>query len=304
MKTLLIGESREGRLLNATYELFGASEKLKSEPILFLAGTEAGLPSYAGTLYLADAKKYGEYNPDLHKNMILQVVEKENPDYVVFLHSSYGRDLAPRIAASLRIGQVSEVVDIVDGTFELTCCNARMHRSVRVSTPRAVVTIQPGAFSPIRPGGTPLIQAMLTDALSSIEFAGYEPAGPEQIDLGKAGIIISAGRGIGTKENTALIWNLARILGGEVGASRPVVDAGWIEHSRQIGSTGQTVSPELYIACGISGAIQHLAGIKNSGYIVAINKDRDAPIGEIADALVVADVTQFLPALTERVTKP
>ncbi|ABL66508.1 electron transfer flavoprotein subunit alpha/FixB family protein [Chlorobium phaeobacteroides] len=300
MKTLLIAESREGRLLDTTYELFGAAAKLKAETVLFLAGTETGLPSYAGTLYLADAKIYGEYNPDLHKNMILQVIEKENPDYVVFLHSSYGRDLAPRIAASLRIAQVSEVIDIVDGTFELTCCNARMHRSVQTTTSKTVLTIQPGAFSPIRPGGAHLIQAMQTDAVTSIEFAGYEPAEPEGIDLGKSEIIISAGRGIGTKENTEVIWNLAKTVGGEVGASRPVVDAGWIEHSRQIGSTGQTISPKLYIACGISGAIQHLAGIKNSGYIVAINKDREAPIGEVSDVLVVADVMQFLPALTEK----
>jgi electron transfer flavoprotein alpha subunit len=136
-----------------------------------------------------------------------------------------------------------------------------------------------------------------------VKFLGYEVPEAKGVDLGKAEVIVSAGRGIGKKENVAVIEGLARVLGGQVGASRPVVDGGWMEHSHQIGTTGQTVSPKLYIACGISGAIQHLAGMKNSGFIVAINKDKDAPIGEVADVLVVADVMQVVPALTEKLGK-
>ena len=138
---------------------------------------------------------------------------------------------------------------------------------------------------------------------SNLEFAGYEPAEIKEVDLGRAEVIVAAGRGVGKKENIDLITALAGALGGEVAATRPVVDAGWVERSRQVGATGQMVAPGLYIACGISGAIQHVAGMKQSGFIVAINRDRDAPIGEMADVLVVADVVQLLPALIERLKK-
>ena len=112
---------------------------------------------------------------------------------------------------------------------------------------------------------------------------------------------MSAGRGVGKPENVSIIEDLASALGGDYGASRPVVDSEWVEHNRQVGTTGQTVAPKLYVACGISGAIQHLAGMKKSEFIVAVNTDKDAPIGEVADVLVVADLKQFIPALTEKI---
>ena len=136
-----------------------------------------------------------------------------------------------------------------------------------------------------------------------LEFVGYEPAEAKDVDLSRAEVIVSAGRGVGKKDNVPVIAALAKALGGELGASRPVVDAGWVEHSHQVGTTGQTVSPKLYVACGISGAIQHLAGMKKSDFIVAINKDKDAPIGEVADVLVVADVLAFVPVLTAKLQK-
>jgi electron transfer flavoprotein alpha subunit len=136
-----------------------------------------------------------------------------------------------------------------------------------------------------------------------VEFLGYEAAEKKDVDLAKAGVIVSAGRGVGKKENIEVIASLARALGGELGATRPVVDAGWVEHSRQVGSSGQTVSPKLYVACGISGSIQHIAGMKKSDFIIAINKDKDAPIGEVANVLAVADVMQLVPALTSRLAK-
>lgn len=303
MKTLLIGEYREGKLLDSTYELFGFADRLGGEAAMLLVGSEGGLPAFGGTLYLADAVKCGEYNPDLHKKLILQAVEKENPDYVVFLHSSYGWDLAPRVAASLKSAQISEIVALADGGFELGCCNAKMRRTVKPATPRAVLTIQAGAFPALQPGGAPQVQRLDAEGGGGLEFVGYEPAEKKDVDLGRAEVIVSAGRGIGKKENVPVIAALAKSLGGELGASRPVVDAGWVEHSHQVGTTGQTVSPKLYVACGISGAIQHLAGMKKSDFVVAINKDKDAPIGEVADVLVVADVMQFIPALTARLAK-
>jgi len=301
MKTLLIGEYREGKLLDTTYELLGFAQALGAEAALFVVGSSSQLPSCSNKLYLADASMAGEYNPDLHRELILKVVEAENPDCIVFVHSSYGWDLAPRVAARLKAAQISEIVAIKVGAYEVGCCNAKMRRTVTPKTAKTVLTIQSGAFPVLIPGGTPQLENVAATANSNLEFKGYEAAEAKDVDLAKAEIIVTAGRGIGKKDNVPVIQALAKAIGGELGASRPVVDAGWVEHSHQVGTTGQTVSPKLYIACGVSGAIQHLAGMKKSDFIVAINKDKDAPIGEIADVLIVADVMQFVPAMTARV---
>lgn len=304
MKALLICEYREGKLLDSSYELLAFAGKLGADSAMVLIGDAANVPRYGGTVYLADAACYGEYNPDLHKQLVLAAVARENPDYIVFQHSSYGWDLAPRVAAKLKVAQVSEVIGINDDGFEVGCCNAKMRRTVKPAGAKAVLTVQAGAFSVQgEPQGTPNVEKLEIDGTGSVEFVGYEPAEAKGIDLGKAEVIVSAGRGVGKKDNVPVIAALAKALGGELGASRPVVDAGWVEHSHQVGTTGQTVSPKLYVACGISGAIQHLAGMKKSDFVVAINKDKDAPIGDVADVLIVADVMQFVPALTAKLQK-
>lgn len=302
MKALLICEYREGALLAASYELVAFAEKLGAERAMVLIGDENAAPRVDARVYLADVKKYGEYNPELHKKIVLQAVEQENPDCIVFAHSSYGWDLAPRVAAALRVGQISEIVGITDGEFEVGMCNAKLRRKVSSKSDRVVLTIQVGAFAAGGEiAGVPQIEKLdLSDSGSLLEFDGYEPAEKKAVDLTRSDIIVSAGRGVGKKDNVPVIAALAKALGGDLGASRPVVDAGWVEHSHQVGTTGQTVSPKLYVACGISGAIQHLAGMKKSDFIVAINKDKDAPIGEIADVLVVADVLQFVPLFTAK----
>ena len=303
MKALLVGECREGKFLESNYELFGFAAKIGADSSMMLVGGEGDLPQFGGRVYLADAGKYLEYNPDLHKKLVLAAVEREKPDYVVFLHTSYGWDLAPRVAAALGTAQISEVVAVVEGGFELPCCNSKMRRTVRPQGAAAVLTLQGGAFAGQKPGGSPQLQPLDAEGAAGVVFLGYEPAEEKGVDLAKAEVIVSAGRGIGKMENIPVIAALAKALGGELGASRPVVDGGWVAHGHQVGTTGQTVNPKLYIACGISGAIQHLAGMKKSGFIVAINKDKDAPIGEVADVLVVADVMQFVPALTAKLAK-
>lgn len=300
MKILLIGEYREGKLLESTYELLGFARELGAETAMWMVGSENQLPAYDGILYLADVTACGEYNPELHKKLILETVQKEKPDHIVFLHSSYGWDLAPRVAAALKNAQVSEIVGLVEGGFEVGCCNAKMRRTIKPSTNCSILTIQAGAFTSLKLSGSPNVERLEIQDDTRIVFIGYEAAEAKDIDLTKAEIIVTAGRGIGKKDNVQVIAALAKALGGELGASRPVVDAGWVEHSHQVGTTGQTVSPKLYIACGVSGAIQHLAGMKKSDFIVAINKDKDAPIGELADVLVVADVMQFVPALAAK----
>ncbi len=301
MKTLLVAEYREGKLLGTTGELINFAAQLDAESVMFLVGSETTLPSYNGKLYLADAKQAGEFNPDLHKQLLLGVIEKEQPQMIVLPHSSYGWDLAPRIALALKAAQASEVVAIADGTLVVPSCNAKLRRQVKATTATTVVTLQAGAFTPSEdPTGNPEVIKLEVTAGGNIQFQGYEEAAAAGVDLSKAEIIVSAGRGIGKPENLELIANLAKALKGEYGASRPVVDAEWAEHSRQVGTTGQSVSPKLYVACGISGAIQHLAGMKKSEFILAINTDKDAPIGEVADVLAVADLKQLVPILTEK----
>src|SRR5660398_173545 len=252
MKALLVCEVREGKLLESSYELLGFAAAMEADPVMVMVGTEDSVPDFKGTVYLGDVASMGEYNPGEHKQLVLDAVEKENPDYVVFSHSSYGWDLAPRVASALGVAQIPEVEKI----------------------------------SPAGDG-------------HPMEFLGYEEVDTGGVDLTKAEVIVSAGRGIGKEENVEMIRKLAKAMGGELGASRPVVDAGWVDHGLLVGTTGQTVSPKLYMACGISGAIQHLAGMKKSDFIVAINTDADAPIKEIADVLVVSDVTKLVPALLE-----
>lgn len=301
MKTLLIAEYRDGKLLGCTDELIAFAEELEAEASMFLVGSDSVLPGFSGTLYLADAAVHGEFNPDVHKQLILDVVSREQPDMVVFSHSSYGWDLAPRIAFALKAAQVSEVVGVVSGNPVVPVCNAKLRREVRCDTGVSVLTLQAGAFGLAQDSeGTPRVEKITTDTVGQLEFGGYEAAEQGGVDLSKAEIIVSAGRGIGKPENVAMIADLATALGGEYGASRPVVDSEWVEHNRQVGTTGQTVAPKLYVACGISGAIQHLAGMKQSEFVVAVNTDKDAPIAEEADVLVVADLKQFVPVLTEK----
>jgi len=301
MKLLLVGEYQEKKLLNVTYDLVGFANKLGAEKVMVASGYESDLPKFDGKLYLANANDVGEYNPSVHKQMILDVVEKENPDVIVFIHSSFGWDLAPRVATALKAAQFTEVIDFKDGSFIVPSCNSKLRRELKAKTNKTVITIQAGAFSPLEePIGSVSVENITPLGSSNVEFVSYEEAEAKGLDLTKAEIIVTAGRGVGKKDNIPIIQALATKLGGELGASRPVADNEWVDHSHQVGTTGQTVSPKLYIACGVSGAIQHLAGMKKSEFIVAINTDKDAPIGEIADVLIVADVLQFVPALTNK----
>jgi electron transfer flavoprotein alpha subunit len=301
MKLLLVAEYREGKLLGSINELLGFAQEFTAEIAVFLVGSDKDIPRFSGNLYLADVNRHQEYNPQGHKALLLQAVAKEQPDLIVFSHSSYGWDLAPRVAFSLETAQISEVVGVDDGDFIVPACNSKLRRQLKSLSAKTVLTLQAGAFTASEENDTqPEIIPLDTDTTSEIAFQGYQAAEQGGVDLSKAKVIVSAGRGIGKPENIAMISALAETLGGEYGASRPVVDAEWVEHNRQVGTTGQSVAPKLYIACGISGAIQHLAGMKKSEFIVAINTDKDAPIGEIADVLVVADLKQFVPTLTEK----
>ncbi|MEE8483121.1 MAG: electron transfer flavoprotein subunit alpha/FixB family protein, partial [Nitrospinota bacterium] len=163
MKALLVGEYRDGKVLDATYELIAFAQSIGAESAMFIAGGESDFPKYEGKLYLADAAKYGEFNPDVHKKLVASVIAKESPDLIVFSHSYYGWDLAPRIAYELKCAQVSEAVGYENGSFIVPACNSKMRRSVKPKTGVAVVTVQSGAFNPPsgpadEPSGTPSVE--------------------------------------------------------------------------------------------------------------------------------------------------
>ena len=303
MKALVVCETRAGKALDTAWELLEVAARLGAETTCVLVGAATAVPQVPGRLLLAEVERPDACDPGLHRDAIVAAARSEAADLVLLPHSSYGWDLAPRIAAALEAAQVSELVAVGEGgALEVACCNGKMRRTVQAATKQAVVTVQPGAFvGGARASGTPSVERLAFEAgRPCIEYLGHEEPSARGVDLGRAPVIVSAGRGVGKKENVGVVEALAKALGGELGASRPVVDSGWVGADRQVGSTGQTVAPKLYVACGISGAVQHLAGMKGAEYVVAINKDRDAPIGEVADLLVVADLLQLLPPLTAR----
>ena len=216
MKIVLVAEYRDKKLLASCNELMDFANRLDCESVMCLVGSENALPGYDGKLYLADVEDYGEYNPDGHKQFILDVAEKEQADMVAFSHSSYGWDLAPRVAFALKAAQVSEIVEVVDGVPVVPVCNGKLRRDVQVKTEQSVVTIQAGAFGLSEdPTGTPTIEKITGKIEGRVEFTGYEQAQGGGVDLGKAQVIVSAGRGIGKPENVVMIANLAKALGGE-----------------------------------------------------------------------------------------
>ncbi|MDY6821066.1 MAG: electron transfer flavoprotein subunit alpha/FixB family protein [Deferribacterota bacterium] len=301
MAILIIGEYRDGKFFEGCYDTIGYAKEYNKEYILFAVGNKEDLPKVDCKVYLADSSKYGEYNPEVHKKLIVNLAKKEGIDEIVFSHSSYGWDLAPRVANSLDASVITEVVEIKDEVFVKPILNGKLNAIIKPNKEKHVLTIQSGAFTyePDEFKGE-VIDITDGEASDGVKLVGYEEAETGGVDLTKAEVILSVGRGIGKKENIEMYKNLAKMIKAELGASRPIVDAEWLEPSRQVGLTGQTVSPKVYIACGISGSIQHVAGMKKSNFIIAINKDKEAPISEVADVLIVADVNQIAPALIEK----
>ena len=302
MKALLIGESRKGKTLAATYELAEFARRIGAQSAMFIVDAEDDLPKYDGRLLLADSSSCGQINPPAHAALAAEVANRENADIVVLFHSPYGWDLAPLIARALGAGQVSEVVDYQEGVYVTPALNGKMRLFNKPRTPKVVVTLQSGAFAPADPpSGAPQVEKLQAPAQEKkYELVALEEPEATGVDLARAKVVVSAGRGVGKVENIELVKKLAEALGGELGASRPVVDAGWVEASRQVGSSGKAVAPKLYIACGISGAAQHVAGMKGSEFVVSINTDPEAPITEVAHVNALVDLNQLIPALLEK----
>jgi electron transfer flavoprotein alpha subunit len=262
----------------------------------------------AARVYVADGPELEAPLPQPRVDVLARLVEDTNADAVVFANSVLAADTAAALAARLDAGLNWDLIDIARRDGKLVGTRPALQDSVYVdvgwtSTPQ-IALVRTGSFDPAESGGSAEVvdvDVQLEDFSTTarmIEQAHEESEGPSIED---ADVVVAGGRGLGGPENFTLVEELAKALGGAVGATRAVVDAGWYPYASQVGQTGKTVSPKLYIACGISGAIQHKVGMQASGVIVAINKDPNAPIFEFADFGVVGDVHQVVPKLTELV---
>jgi electron transfer flavoprotein alpha subunit len=316
-KILAVLEQREGTIKKSSLEVVTLASKLSSELQLEIESIVIGNE----ISNINDVSAYGinkvfhfkndqlqNYSSSAYSDIVSNFIKETSADIIFLANTSLGKDLAPRVAAMLNAGCLMDCVKIDSEAGEILATrpvyagkaflNAKLNSSIKI------FTIRPNVFKAVQ-SGTAQPDVVIKDVHAPnlrtriISFKKAEG----KLDVAEADIIVSGGRGLKGPENFFLVENLANAFGAAVGASRAVVDAGWRPHGEQVGQTGKTVSPSLYVACGISGAIQHLAGMSSSKYIVAINKDKDAPIFNIADYGIAGDIFEILPALTEEIKK-
>jgi electron transfer flavoprotein alpha subunit len=310
---LVITESKDGKLKKTSREALSIGSKLAAAAVSDLGAliTDAATADEAGRygakkVHVADL---GPYDTETYTAAIVQVIQETQPDVVLFAGTSNGRDLAPRVAARLNVGVASDVdrLEWTDGKLRARrpVYSGKAFATVEVTGKPAIATTRPNAFEVAETGGgsPEVVNVAFTPGEKRVKLVETKTSEAGELTIAEADIIVSGGRGLKEAANFSYIRDLAHAIGGAVGASRATVDAGWIDHQHQVGQTGRVVSPNLYIAAGVSGAIQHLAGMSSSKHIVAINKDPEAPIFRIADLGVVGDLFQILPALTEEVKK-
>jgi electron transfer flavoprotein alpha subunit len=318
---LVVAEIRVGAPKKVSFEMLGEGQRIAQQlgGSVHAAALGHGISDVPATLarygaqktYLADDQSLEKYSAEGYTTVLANLVKQTQPALVLLGATTTGKDLAPRLAARLAVGLTSDCTGFAVENGELLVTRP-IYAGKAIATVKGLVrpymaTVRPNVF-PAAPADDPSREAVVENipadagqirakVLEMIKEAG------ERIELTEADIIVSGGRGLKDPANFALIEQLAGVLGAAVGASRAAVDAGWKDHSYQVGQTGKVVTPTLYIACGISGAIQHLAGMKTSKYIVAVNKDPEAPIFKVADYGIVGDLLRVVPVLTEEFRK-
>ena len=252
---------------------------------------------------IVDHELVKSYNADGYASIVSQVIGTLSPNLIVAGHTYQTRDFMPRVSAKLRIPFIPDIVSMNNNKFVKQILNAKLNAEISPKSNQFILSFQSAAFSEddLKLGscGSEVYEPSLDSSVvrSKSEEPFQEDAG--DIDLESAELLVSVGRGIEKEENVSLAFDLAKVIGAEVSASRPVVDSGWMDSFRQVGSSGSNVAPNLYLSLGISGAIQHVVGMKGAKSILAINKDPDAPIFEIADYAVIGDVLEIVPRLIE-----
>jgi electron transfer flavoprotein alpha subunit len=315
---LAVVEQRDGKLHKMSLEALAAAQQFGDElglPV-FVAVLGAEIPELAGyqaeKIHVLEHELLKEYTPDAYSIALRQLVEQHQPKYVLFPHTYQVRDFAPKLATAMGRVLVSDVVGhrVENGALVLVrqLFQGKINADIRFEGDAPYfASIQAGAFRADKlKAGSPAIEKTTPELnASQIRTKPLElfRESARAVDLTAADIIVSVGRGIKEAENIPVVQKLAEALGAELAASRPICDNGWLPMERQVGSSGQTVSPKMYVAVGISGAIQHLVGMKGAKTIVAINKDPEAPIFEVADYGIVGDLFQVVPAIIEALGK-
>lgn len=317
-KVLTLAEVRDGALRNVSFEAISAAKTIAEGGEVVAVVVGASVRSLAPELiaYGADRvivvehEKLATYTPDGYAQALQAIVEQEKPEGIVFGHTALGKDLSPKLAAKWQSGLVSDVV-AVEATggnivFTRPIYSGKAFEKKIVTDGLMFVTVRPNNIAPLekdesRTGAVVDVQVDIKDLRTIVRDIVRKTA--EGVDLSEAKVIVAGGRGVKSAEGFEPLKELANVLGGAVGASRGACDAGYCDYSLQIGQTGKVVTPDLYIACGISGAIQHLAGMSNSKVIVAINKDPEANIFKVADYGIVGDLFEVVPLLIEEFKK-
>lgn len=314
-KVLVLAETRDGQLRNVSFEALAAAKIIAEGGEVVAAAFGPGAAEHAAALgahgaaklYTIEAESLATYTPDGYSQALKAVIEAADPDVIVGGHTAIGRDLFPKVAARLGCGLVSDATAVDTGlVFTRPIYAGKAFERRRISDGKAFVTIRPNNIQPgeAAAGNTAEVVPLsveIKDIRSVVKEVVRKTAG--KVDLSEAKVIVAGGRGVKSAEGFKPLEELAEVLGAAVGASRGACDAGYCDYALQIGQTGKVVTPDLYIACGISGAIQHLAGMSNSKVIVAINKDPEAPIFQVADYGIVGDLFEVVPLLTEELKK-
>lgn len=317
-KVLVLGEVREGSLRNVTFEAIAAAKTVAGggEVVGVLLTDSVGSNGEEMLKYGADRvvtvehPHLKQYTSDGYGQAFMAVADQENPEAIVFGHTALGKDLSPKIASKMQAGLISDVTSIEgegdDAVFVRPIYSGKAFEKVKVKDGVLFFTIRPNNIQPLekdesRSGDVSSLSVEITNLRTIIKEVVRKST--EGVDLSEAKVIVAGGRGVKSADGFGPLKELADVLGGAVGASRGACDADYCDYSLQIGQTGKVVTPDLYIAAGISGAIQHLAGMSNSKVIVAINKDPEANIFKVADYGIVGDLFEVIPMLTEEFKK-
>ncbi|MBU3173482.1 electron transfer flavoprotein subunit alpha/FixB family protein [Clostridium estertheticum] len=308
MKALLFIETDGEKALGASCELISAVKALDAEGTAIIVGNRA-LADTVATFGIPVIFIETATDCDTLTEVLSQIVKQQNPDILLLANTSLAKDIAPRIAGRMDLGFVSDVIGMnkTDGKVIYTrpAYGGTILEHIEVDG-TAVVIVRNGTFSkPEAVSNAGVTEKKLEIPASVVRAKIVDTVKDicETVNLEEAEVIVSGGRGLGNVENFKLVEELARVLGGEVGATRPAIEDGWICRTHQVGQSGKIVAPKLYIACGLSGATQHTSGMTGAKYIVAINKDEEAPIFEIADISIIGNVNEILPIMIEEMKK-
>lgn len=314
-KALVLAESRDGSLRNVSFEAIAAARRVADEVIAVLIGhdvakdADALASRGADQVLVVEDERLLHYTPDGYGQVFLELMNRTSPDVLVFGHTSLGKDLSPKIAAKLQAGLISDVTAIEgegsDASFIRPIYSGKAFEKVKVAEGKTLFTVRPNNIDPLEAGSSQGTVESVTVELKDLRtiVADIVRKATGGVDLSEAKVIVAGGRGVKSSDGFAPLQELADVLGGAVGASRGACDADYCDYALQIGQTGKVVTPDLYIACGISGAIQHLAGMSNAKVIVAINKDPEANIFSVADYGIVGDLFDVVPLLTAEFKK-